>query len=346
MAKSYREIGAVVTVRDITIDIDLSYIFALSRYLKENKIDIVHAHDLKAGTNATLAAVLAGVKSRFTHVHTPISEWQVPNLPKRIFTTFAIKGYAFLVNTFVDFEIALTESRKLVKSNEGIRESKLYVIPNGKDLKKYLINNEIKDKYRQEIRDRYGIPQNAFVFGNISRMTPEKGHDDLIKVFSKILKTDIVGSEKLYLLLGGGGELESMIREEVRKLGLDDRIMITGIFEEEDNVKLYSSFDAFVFPSLAEGFGYVLIEAMGARLPILCSDLDVLKEVAGDSVLYFSSNNEEDFRLKMIHFYNTCNEGKYDLIDKAYNKVMKQYSLEVFIESYENLYKKVSGANQ
>lgn len=337
----YKKAGARVSEKKLRVEIDPLYILELVDFLKKNKIDVIHGHDLKGGTNALLAGFIARTPVRVSHIHTPMSEWQVPNFAKKLFTYFEIFGYSFLVNLAADTEIALTESRKEVKKKEGIANNKLTVIPNGLDLSKFDYSREEKLQNRKYIREKYGVSENKFVFGNVSRMTDEKGHELLVEAFAEFLKK-VEEKDKYHLLLAGGGALEHQVRQKVKKTrvtGCDfkDKVSITGIFEAEDLPRFYNSFDIFVFPSLAEGFGIVLIEGMYSEVPIICSDLDVLQEVAKDTVTYFKKGQVTDLVAKMLSF--SQNPKKYEnQLTKAKERVQIKYTLEVFEKNYYNLY--------
>ena len=84
MTEEFKKVGATVVTIKIGLDIDPSYIFALTKFLKEKRIDVLHAHELKVVGNALLAGVFAGTKVRIAHTHTPISEWRVSSLKKFI----------------------------------------------------------------------------------------------------------------------------------------------------------------------------------------------------------------------------------------------------------------------
>ena len=329
----FEEAGAKVFIEPVQLDFDPLYIFSLARFIKKEKIDVVHAHELKAGVNSLLGASLARAKVRISHTHTPISTWQIRPLAKKINTLV----YSFVVNLLASREIALTESRKTVKIKEGIRENKLQVVPNGLDTEKFNISGDLKREYRREILQRYGLSEDSYVIGNLSRLTEEKGHSILIDAFQKFLEYQVLDKEKVRLLIAGGGKLEEEVRGQVSLFGLQDLVVVTGKFPAEDLVKFYSAFDMFVFPSLAEGFGIVLIEAMYSGLPIICSDLDVLKEVGGSTVMYFESGNPDDLSEKVLHLYQKRDrlEG---LTEGARQRVEDLFTMEKFISAYEGLY--------
>lgn len=335
MVEEFRNAGASIVNIKIGLDIDPPYILALTKFLKEKQIDVLHAHELKAVGNALLAGFLAGTKVRIAHTHTPISEWRVSPLKKFINIKLF---YSPFVNLFATREIALTSSRKQAKIKEGIRESKLEIIPNGIKLDEFTLSPSATAKYRKEILKRHAIPEDSYVFGLIGRLSIEKGVPVLIEGFTSFFNVPTVNKDKTYLLIVGGGELKEEVLTKVKELNMGANIIITGVpFTEEDKVKYLSSFDAFVFPSLAEGFGLVLIEAMAMSLPVICSDLEVLQEVGGSTVVFFETNNPENLGEKMFNIYS-----KRDRLDnvkaEARKRVEQLYTMETFINNYEELY--------
>lgn len=328
MATEYEIHGAKVTFRKIRFDIDPSYIFPLISFIKKNKIEIVHAHELKAVINASLASFFSGVKKRFSHTHTPISTWSVP-FYKKLPTAF---GYSIFVNLFSTKEIALTESIKKTKIKEGILENKIKVIPNGIDFEKLQIDETIRKNFRREIFTKYKINENSFVIGNLSRLTEEKGYEFLIRAFANLKK------ENKFLLIVGGGKNEEVYKKLIQDLNIGDKAVITGVFAEEDKVKFQSALDLLVFPSLTEGFGYVLAEAMAFGISALVSDLDVLKEVGGDTVSYFKTGDQKDLNEKLEDVINNIDSANTN-IQRAKARIKNYYSLKKFKEEYIKLYK-------
>lgn len=335
MINLYESSGAEVFVKTLHMDISFSFIYSLYCFLKEYKIDVIHAHELRACVNCLIASFFARTKVRVTHTHTPISEWRIPGIKKFV----NVKLYTFCVNVFSSMEIALTKSRLTVKLAEGIQPSKLTVIPNGIDTELFNIPDTKKEEYRREMALKYKYPYDGFILGCVSRLTVEKGTQQLLLAFSELIKNERI-PKSVMLVLAGGGHLEDAVRNTLRELNIANRVIVTGIFAHTDQVKLYASFDAFVFPSYAEGFGVVLLEAMASKLPIICSDLPVLREVGGDSIFtYFDPHDKlsiEKAITALVSSENVLQFGTY-----AYERANGLFSLENFVSSYVSLYKKL-----
>jgi glycosyltransferase involved in cell wall biosynthesis len=129
------------------------------------------------------------------------------------------------------------------------------------------------------------------------------------------------------------------IQQEIRKINNRDRLIEVGKVNDEDLSHLYSAATAFILPSKTEGFGLILLEAAKYKLPIIASDIDVIKEVMGDSVIYFNLNSPNDLAEKM---YSIADNPK---INKLYAQKSddrrKTYSWTKAGEETLNIYRQI-----
>lgn len=136
------------------------------------------------------------------------------------------------------------------------------VINNGIDLQKFVFSNE----KRHIIREELSIGENELLIGHVGRFVEQKNHEYLIEIFKEVKKINKTAK----LLLIGKGPLKEKIKEKCAKLELLDSIIF---LEDIYNVNDYmSAMDAFVFPSLFEGLGIVLIEAQTSGLNCYITD--------------------------------------------------------------------------
>jgi glycosyltransferase involved in cell wall biosynthesis len=97
----------------------------------------------------------------------------------------------------------------------------------------------------------------------------------------------LMESKPTLVLVGHAGRDSEALRARVDELGLGDRVRMTGWLEDEELEGLYAMADAFAYPSLHEGFGLPVLEAMRRGVPVACADATSLPEVVGDAALLF-----------------------------------------------------------
>ncbi len=155
------------------------------------------------------------------------------------------------------------------------------VINNAIDSNKFIFNQDVRD----EIREKYNL-QNKFVIGNIARFDLQKNHDFIVNIFNDIYIKD----HDAVLLLVGDGPLRKTIEDKVNRLGLEECVIFTGV---QSNVsELLMAMDVFVFPSLFEGLGIVLIEAQASGLKSFTSGSVVPDEAQVTNLLEYISLEE------------------------------------------------------
>lgn len=141
------------------------------------------------------------------------------------------------------------------------RNTECQVVRNGIDVKQFLYNKGIRERVRND-----NNWEEKYVIGHIGRMEEQKNHFFLLEVFSKLVEIN----DDAILVLVGDGTLVEDIQERARKLGIREKVFFLGV--RNDVNELLQGFDLFLFPSLFEGLGIVLIEAQCAGLPCLISE--------------------------------------------------------------------------
>ncbi len=96
------------------------------------------------------------------------------------------------------------------------------------------------------------------------------------------------------VIVGGKGWLYQEIFETVERLGVGDRVRFLGFVPDEDLPALYNAAEVFALPSLYEGFGLPVLEALACGTPVVTSNVSSLPEVAGDAALLVSPHDVED----------------------------------------------------
>lgn len=223
----------------------VKYIKDLIQIIKKNKYDIVQVH----GSSSLLviellAAWLAGVKVRIAHSrNTTCDHKLLHKLLRPLFNKVVTHCFA----------CGHDAGKWLFKNRE------FHVINNGKEIDKFLYNEEVRNKCRKNLNI-----YDQIVIGHVGRFNMQKNHEYLIDIFANLNDKNYV------LLLIGKGSLFDEVKEKVNRLNLQDKVIFIG--ETNEVYKYLQAMDIFVFPSKFEGLPNVLLEAQIAGLPIYASD--------------------------------------------------------------------------
>lgn len=140
----------------------------------------------------------------------------------------------------------------------------------------------------RELRRRLELGDSPLVL-SVSAKRPHKNLERLIGAFARVH----VDPPPVLVLPGYPTPFEAALRERAHSDGVAERVKIVGWLSEADLEGLYRAARCFVFPSLREGFGLPVLEAMRRELPVACSNTSSLPEVAGDAALSFDPKNIE-----------------------------------------------------
>ena len=255
-----RYIHLPVLVRNIHMVYDLIALFKIYRFLAKEKFDVVHTHTSKAGLLGRFAAKLAGTP---LVVHTPHGHIFYGYF-RRLKTKMFIR-LEKLASRMTHKIVALTDrERSDYITHKIVREGKCIVIHSGIELDRYReLTIEEKNKLKKEI----GIPEDAMVVGTAGRLISVKGPEFMIKASQHIS----LESPETYLIFAGDGPLKEDLQTLAKETGTDKNIVFLGW--RDDVPRILSVFDIFLLPSLNEGMGRVLAEAMALGKPIVASNV-------------------------------------------------------------------------
>jgi glycosyltransferase involved in cell wall biosynthesis len=150
------------------------------------------------------------------------------------------------------------------------------------------------------VRARYGVSSAPF-FLAVGTVQPRKNYPMLVRAFRGV--ADHLPHQ--LVIAGGRGWLVEGLLAEIEQQGLSDRVQLIGFVDDADLPALYSAATAFLFPSLYEGFGLPLLEAMACGAPVISSDASCLPEIVaapgGDAGLLVDPANEAGWTTAMVH---------------------------------------------
>ena len=207
--------------------------------------------------------------------------------------------------------ITPTQKVKNALLSYGLKND-ISVIPSGIDLS--IFNAPLNSSKRDSMRNSFGIKDSDIILLSLGRVAKEKNIEEIIKYFAIALKDD----DKFYLMVAGGGPEKDNLFSLSKSLGLEHRVIFTGMIEPSEVYKYYQLADVFVSSSTSETQGLTFIEAMANGLPLLCRVDDSLSGVLLDGENGFYYCDEFSFK-----------QGAYALTDKNLRRLAGSKSKEL-----------------
>ncbi len=239
--------------------IDLSPLPSLIRWARTMGINLIHTHGSRANLLGRLGARWSGIPN-LTTVHSSLSHDYLSPWSARIAVgidrlTLPLTSGIITVSEYLAKEVAERGGRNLETIYNG-QAPIVFADPSTS---------------RFQFRSQWGIPADALVLGTIGRLHPTKGHTALIKA-AALLRLQF---PTLHLLLIGDGPLRSHLELELKQSAIP--YTLTGFLPQA--YEALPAMDLFVLPSVSEGMGLVLLEAMQAGVPIVASAVGGIPEV-------------------------------------------------------------------
>lgn len=248
----------------------------LKKVLKNEKYKIVHSHINTLSVFPLFAAKCAKVPIRIAHSHSTTN----PKEKKKNLLKIVLRPFTKL---FSNKYMSCTEhAGRWLFGNKTFEKNNVYVLNNAIELDKFSFDLNDRIKLRKE----FNIEDDEYVIGHIGRFVEQKNHRFIIDIFNEVHKMN----NKTKLMLVGQGPLVQEIKDRVSSYNLDKFVIFAG---QRNNVqKMYQAFDVFLFPSLYEGLGMVLIEAQASNLACITSTEVPTIAKATDNFSFLSLNDD------------------------------------------------------
>jgi glycosyltransferase involved in cell wall biosynthesis len=308
----------------------------LLRVIKEVRPHIVHSILFKSN----LRTRLARMRHKFVHVESLVNcsydkvRLKDPKISRASF--FYHKYLDKFTSIWVDHFHAVTDGVKVHYHEElGIPLNKISVVYRGRNENDYVSERKaLRTKYLRE----FNLPADALLIIHVGRQEYQKGHLVLLNAITSLGKDEL--KRCAFILVGREGNSTSSIRSF---LSSNDRAAnLVWLGHRLDVPQLLASADIFVFPSLYEGIGGVLIEAQAACLPIVCNDIPVLREVVVRDQSAFMHTNENELGSSLSRLIN--NEELRIQMGKAGLKNFRtRFSMSGIAESMNKFYRDLLG---
>ena len=236
---------------------DIQALWQLIRLFRYEQPALVHTHTSKAGVLGRVAAWFTRVP---VIVHTPHGHVFYGHFgPFRSWLFLQIER---ILSVITHRLIALTDAERQDHLDRSVgKADRFAVVPSGIDRERFG-RARVQGKHQP---DWFGCPPDALVVGSIGWLTDIKGHEYLIEAVAK-LKQDFPA---LHLVIVGSGDRHDALVQQAELAGLRDAVHLLG--HRDDIEACLAGMDVFVLPSLNEGMGRALIEAMAAGLPVIAS---------------------------------------------------------------------------
>lgn len=293
----------------------LANIKEIDNIVKNGHYDVIH---WQANSLSNNVAAMIGIKYNIPVIVHTHSVWKT----KSIISFILHKINYFLLPKNKITKLACSEDAGLCLFKRDYK-----VIKNGIEIEKFKFNTSKRKKLRKTLN----IDEDTIVIGHVGRLSYPKNHMFLLEIYKEYLKLQ----KNSKLVLVGEGELKDEIKNTAQKLGILENVVFLG--KRTDTDAVYSMFDFFVFPSLFEGLGIVLIEAQASGLPCFVSDKIPQEALLSNNTKVISLNDSANYWAERI--YESV------IIDrniKSKNPKIDEYNIVNSVTELENIYCQLS----
>ncbi|MDX2367670.1 MAG: TIGR03088 family PEP-CTERM/XrtA system glycosyltransferase [Colwellia sp.] len=304
----------------------VAWLFECWKLLRKLKPDICHSRNLNA-LEAQLPAFLARVPYRIHGEH----GWDVNDLGG---SNKKYQLWRRFFKPFIHQYVALShEAVTYLKDKINVNADNIHHICNGVDIDKFTPN-----KNRALLPENFA--NNSLIFGTVGRLAEVKNQTLLVSAFLSLWQQQSQLQDKLRLVIIGDGILLPQLKRMVTSASAEQAVWFAG--RRDDVAQLMQQLDIFVLPSLAEGISNTLLEAMASGLPYVATN------VGGNADLVLSQHahshivnvTDEQQLIKSMAQYINAPERLVKDSDLVREHCVKNFSLEVMVEKYHQLYQK------
>jgi len=266
--------------------------------------------------------------------------------------TFVKYPQAFTFGTILYYKLLFPRSLRLadviitdsVSTKDDIIEKykinceKIKVVYLG--ISKNFLEKQKREK-KEAIKKKYALPDKYFLFTGV--LSPRKNVEKLIDAFADLIKEEGYRDYKL-LIVGRKGWLYGAIFKKVEDLHIKDDVLFIEHIPEEELPVFYQLAQIYLFPSLYEGFGLPILEAMASGCPVITSNVSSMPEVAGDAAILINPLDKKELLAAIKQVMENKMLQK-QMREKGHIQVQKfswQKAAEETKAVYENLTKKIS----
>ena len=244
----------------------------------------------------------------------------IHDLTHLIYPEFLPNQFAYFYAKFMIW-LAIKKADKVITVSQNtkndilkmfkVNPDKIEVIYNG-------VGEEFVEKDKKDIQylyQKFNIPENKKIIMYVGNLKPHKNLERLLEAYAKTKNKE----ETCLVLVGKAFEKYNVLEDTENKLEIKEQVIHTGIVTQEELIDLYNLADLFVFPSLYEGFGIPVLEALACGTPVICSNTSSMPEVGGNGVTYIDPMNVDDIKEKIELVNNDIDKKDYSEWIKKFN---------------------------
>jgi len=233
----------------------LLLIFKSYRIIKKRKYDAVHIHNIQGAFSIFIASKLAGIENIIFQAHNDFN--------RKLSTTGFVEKLYLKISKKLLFPLIKTKvAVSQLAGKSYFPNSAYHYIPIGEDFSVYSKKDIVLSK------KQFNFFESDIVITHVGRFFPPKNHCFIINIFKELVKFN---QNNVKLLLVGTGPLQKKIEKKIVDYNLQDKVLILGNRTDIPNI-LNDLTNVFLFPSLYEGLGLVMVEAQAAGIPVVCSE--------------------------------------------------------------------------
>ena len=311
-------------VREIAPILDLRCLIENYKFLKRNRFDFVHTHSTKGGIIVRFAAKLAGVPIIVHTIHGTPFQWGF---------SWALNKTAILLEKIVAlFSDKLIAVANLVKQEfldvNICPGEKIETIYSGIDFSAFDVSVDVEAKKKE-----LGIRPDEQIVGTVGHLVERKGHIYLIEAAQQILEK----TPNVRFIIAGEGPYRQEIEKKIVECKLSDKVMLLG--NRDDVPELLSIMDIYVQPSLAEGLGRSMTEALYMKRPVIATAVNAVPElIEHEKTGLLIPPKEPQAIADAIQDLLSHPEKRKRLGENAHRKVFPEFSANLMVNRIENLY--------
>jgi glycosyltransferase involved in cell wall biosynthesis len=302
-------------------EMDVSAGWRLSRVIRRERPDVVHAHDPHAVAMAGLAISMDTRGPRPALVASRRVDF---NLKSNSFSRWKYRQ--------VDVFVCASEAIRQLLVKDGMENARTVTVHEGIDL------DHVDAAPPVDVHAEFWLPHQAPVVGNIAALVPHKGQRDLVDA-AAIAVREVPDARFLIL---GQGELRDVLERQIRHLHLEKHVLLTGF--RPDALSLLKAFDVFVMSSVQEGLGTSLLDAMACSKPVVATTVGGIPEVVvdGETGMLVDPRNPRQMASAIVRLLRSA-AARRAMGEAGRARVQARFTVERMVAETMDVYQRVVG---